>query len=357
MKSATAVAFVLLTGTSGALPNLPAQQPQDGKTAGEVFKNVQVLKRVPADQWFGTMAFIAGSLGVTCDHCHSSSFEIDEGNSAKLKAREMMRMVDEINRNSFKGQALVTCNSCHRGSLKPQATPVPDAENWIKAGRQVATPPAASAILSRYRKSFVLSASDSPLAQSASLDIATYGGKGAANRASMEVTLAGEKAIRLSTRAGETTKSLLMNGEKAWKNEGNGWKMMSRGEESAAFDQARLLAADPVADAEVAGPALEDQVYGQRAFLVPVTSKGRKKWLFFDANTGALLKQRVFFPSFYGDGSVDIDYADYRNFGKITAPTTFQVINAGGSGLTIIHATSRRFNIKLKRSEFDIPGE
>src|SRR5262245_55047841 len=94
-----------------------AQQP---KTAAEEFKNIQVLKRVPADQWFDTMAFIAGSLGVTCDHCHSAKFETDEGNPAKLKAREMMRMVDAINAEHFEGQNVVTCNSCHRGTLKPQ---------------------------------------------------------------------------------------------------------------------------------------------------------------------------------------------------------------------------------------------
>ena len=120
--------------------------------AAEEFKNVQVLKRVPADQWFDTMAFIAGSLGVTCDHCHTSSFELDEGNPAKLKARQMMRMVDEINAGNFGGKNVITCNSCHRGALKPQAAPVPDADHWKKAAEKASTLPPAAELIARYRR-------------------------------------------------------------------------------------------------------------------------------------------------------------------------------------------------------------
>jgi len=130
-------------------PSMLAQVP---KSAGEAFKNVQVLKRVPEDQWFDTMAFIAGSLGTTCDHCHSSEFEKDEGNPNNLKAREMMRMVDAINLNNFGGQVVVTCNTCHRGSIKPQGTPKPDAQHWIQASETAAIPPPALQILTKYRK-------------------------------------------------------------------------------------------------------------------------------------------------------------------------------------------------------------
>src|SRR5947207_8196130 len=81
----TAMAF-LSVSLASTFPQQAAGDEKPVKTAAEAFKNVQVLKRVPADKWFDTMAFIAGSLGVTCDHCHTSSFELDEGNAAKLKA-------------------------------------------------------------------------------------------------------------------------------------------------------------------------------------------------------------------------------------------------------------------------------
>ena len=40
------------------------------KLAEEQFKNIQVLKGVPADQVFRAMQFITSSLGVECEYCH-----------------------------------------------------------------------------------------------------------------------------------------------------------------------------------------------------------------------------------------------------------------------------------------------
>ena len=48
--------------------------------AEEVFKNVQVLKGIPVDEFMGTMGFFSASLGLNCTDCH-----VDEsgGNWAK----------------------------------------------------------------------------------------------------------------------------------------------------------------------------------------------------------------------------------------------------------------------------------
>jgi hypothetical protein len=78
-------------------------------------KNIQVLKDVPADQIPATMSFIAGSLGVTCGHCHTvPAFDKDD-KPAKLRAREMMLMMRKINADNFKGATVVNCATCHQG--------------------------------------------------------------------------------------------------------------------------------------------------------------------------------------------------------------------------------------------------
>lgn len=333
----------LFAATSG----LHSQPP---KTAGEAFKNIQVLKRVPADQWFDTMAFIAGSLGVTCDHCHSSKFETDEGNPAKLKAREMMRMVDAINAEHFGGQKVVTCNSCHRGTLKPQGAPVPNAEHWMKAAETAPPLPPADEILSRYRKSIT-----TVRTQSLSLRIERYGGKGPALLASAEVLLDGNKA-RITNHEGNILTTMIRNGENAWIDEGKGWRMMNRGETFDAFEVAEVLAPDQVGEVESTGAVFEDSSGGLRSFVVPAATKDGKKWFFFDETSGALLRQRLFFSSFYGDGSVDINYADYKNFGDARLPTAIQVVNAGGPGLIVRRVISRRVNIRLATTDFQVPG-
>ena len=46
----------------------------------------------------------------------------------KQIARDMMRMMFAIDKNSFEGNREVTCYSCHRGSLKPEAVPVVESE-------------------------------------------------------------------------------------------------------------------------------------------------------------------------------------------------------------------------------------
>src|SRR5271169_3495998 len=94
------------------------------KKAEEQFKNIQVLKGVPAEQIFPTMQFITASLGVECQFCHvEGAFEKDD-KKTKQTARKMMAMMFAINKDNFEGQREVTCYSCHRGSSKPVGTPV-----------------------------------------------------------------------------------------------------------------------------------------------------------------------------------------------------------------------------------------
>src|SRR5690242_18065146 len=66
--------------TTGAAPSnaAPAATGEDGKTAEQVFKNIQALKGTPAGQLPTAMQFISASLGVQCDFCHvQEAFEKD----------------------------------------------------------------------------------------------------------------------------------------------------------------------------------------------------------------------------------------------------------------------------------------
>ena len=112
----------------GALKAAPRPVQTSGeqppKKAEEQFKNIQVLKGVPADQLFPTMQFITASLGVECDFCHvQGAFDKDD-KKPKAIARKMMEMMFAINKDNFDGHREVTCYSCHRGNAKPMAIPV-----------------------------------------------------------------------------------------------------------------------------------------------------------------------------------------------------------------------------------------
>ena len=122
------------------------------QTAEQRFKNIQVFKGLPATQLEPTMAFISGSLGVKCNHCHvTSSFDKDD-KPTKLTARRMIQMVRDLNKGNFNGQGAVTCFTCHRGKPKPVSVPVAGNNLWAPASPS-ATPealPSAKQILDRY---------------------------------------------------------------------------------------------------------------------------------------------------------------------------------------------------------------
>ena len=94
----------------------------------EAFKNVQVLRGIPVNQFMETMGFFAASLGMNCTDCH---VEESAGNwdryaddtPLKQTARRMVLMENLINRSDFGAMRLVTCYTCHRGVERPEVTP------------------------------------------------------------------------------------------------------------------------------------------------------------------------------------------------------------------------------------------
>src|SRR5436190_9366900 len=107
---------------------IAAQTAQKPLMAEEVFKNVQVLKGIPVNQFMETMGFFAASLGLNCTGCHVAESLQDwskfgDDVARKLMARKMIRMVDTINKTQFGGARVLTCWSCHRGTQIPEVIP------------------------------------------------------------------------------------------------------------------------------------------------------------------------------------------------------------------------------------------
>src|SRR5579864_1018262 len=98
-----------------------------GQTAEEVFKNIQVLKGVPVNEFMGTMGVFSAALGMSCEDCHAANDSKWENYAAdtserKRTARRMVAMMFGINKAYFGGRQVVTCYSCHRGGDRPKAT-------------------------------------------------------------------------------------------------------------------------------------------------------------------------------------------------------------------------------------------
>src|SRR5229473_6655581 len=133
------------------------QSPAAPKLAEEQFKNIQVLKGIPADQVVPSMQFIGASLGVECEYCHVHGAMEKDDKKPKVTARKMINMMMAINKDNFEGHREVTCYSCHRGSTDPVSTPIITdeeprraADEGKKSGEAKVSLPAAEQLLDKY---------------------------------------------------------------------------------------------------------------------------------------------------------------------------------------------------------------
>lgn len=105
----------------------------------ETFRNLQVLpKDITRAQLVPIMRDFAMNLGVRCEHCHLgegndlSKFDFaSDARPAKAVARKMLWLTRTINESLSQSLGApaadagprVTCFTCHRGAVKPLASP------------------------------------------------------------------------------------------------------------------------------------------------------------------------------------------------------------------------------------------
>src|SRR5947208_13528666 len=111
-----AVISLALVGAGAACAQAPKPQMSE-----DVFKNVQVLKGIPVDEFMSTMGIFSAALSMSCEDCHASNdtkwenYALDTS-SRKRMARRMVQMVATINKYNFDVRHMNSCWICHRGS-------------------------------------------------------------------------------------------------------------------------------------------------------------------------------------------------------------------------------------------------
>ncbi len=109
----------------------PAPAQTDDKPAEQVYKNIQVMKGMPASRLMSAMNRLAQSLGVDCSHCHVPDALDKDDKPAKQTARKMFEMVRTI--NATLGANRVSCYTCHRGQPQPASMPPAPANTASKS--------------------------------------------------------------------------------------------------------------------------------------------------------------------------------------------------------------------------------
>jgi len=116
-----------LTGRADAQARNVAA-PAKPRSAGAAFKNVKTatLSQLTVDDFIGVMGVISADLGYDCADCHpgAGSDKVDWviDTPSKITARRMVEMVATIDRANFAGVQRVTCFTCHHGRDVPTTT-------------------------------------------------------------------------------------------------------------------------------------------------------------------------------------------------------------------------------------------
>jgi hypothetical protein len=333
------------------------------KTAVQQFKNIQVLKDIPADQLIPAMQFITASLGVECEFCHvEGAFEKDD-KKPKQTARVMMGMMFTINQDNFDGHREVTCYSCHRGSTDPVATPVVmTAESKLgmnevrksEEGTETKTPtgPNADQLFDRYVKAM--------------------GGEPAIDKITSRVMKGtitfGDRNLPIDIYSKEPDKRVsfthMSDGDSITAFDGHeGWlgmpkrpvrEMYGPDLDAAAMDADLHFAAHLKAmfsEAKVDG---KEKVDGHDAYLVVGSREGKTPLrLYFDEQSGLLVRLIRFGETPLGRLPTQIDYADYRESGGVKIP--FRWTLARPSGLFTIQVTDVKQNVPVDDAKFAKP--
>jgi hypothetical protein len=338
-------------------PGTPSQAA--GKKAEEQFKNIQVLKGVPAEQIFPTMQFITASLGVECDFCHvQGAFEKDDKKN-KQTARKMMEMMIAINADNFDGHRAVTCNTCHRGNAMPQAIPAvmteqANGKDEPKTAEvpEVSTGPTGDQLLDKYVQAVGGSAAIDKVTTRIMKGTIQFGGK------SLPIDIYSKNPDkRISfTHMPEGENVTAFNGHEGWLAMPGGHVRDMHGSDldGASIDADMHLATHLKAmfsDMQTRGT---EKVGDRDAYVVVGHRQGQPPIeLYFDEQTGLLLRLLRFGETALGRMPTQIDYADYRETNGVKIPYRWTL--ARPSGRFTIELTDVKQNVPVDDAKFVHP--
>lgn len=345
------VSFVLAATVTAATAS--AQQ----SSAGATRPKLQVLQALPESQLFSLMNLVADSLGVRCDYCHvqlTPDFTRTPSNIGgwawdrddkpqKQTAREMMRMVIDLNAGRFKGASRVTCHTCHRGSLHPERTPP------LPPPPRSATTPAAVPLPSvdRVWASYVNAVGPVESAAAGTGTIMSgWDDRPEGRYGKVEIAVAGPERYRVTLSTGDGTVSQGLDGDVGWAAINDRVQRLSGSD----LDRLRRIARRyrPVrerpANLQVVGVErfADRDVYVARARVDAIATQT----LYFDAVTGLLRREMTTIETMLLPLQEQIDYDDYRDVGGVQLP--FRVQTSDGAP----YSTGTRTFLQIRR---DVP--
>ena len=369
--AAAGACFVILVAAVGLRAGASAQAGQTGPEAplmsDAVFKNVQVLKGIPVDEFMDTMGMFAASLGYDCVSCHSGDIYTDRGAFAETtpliqRARQMIVMMNTINKNYFGGQPRVSCFTCHNAKNRPEDIPnlalqygeVVDDPNSMRIFPDDRT--TVDAVFNKYAQA--LGGAQRLASMTGFVARGMYEGfNTGGNQFPIEIVAKApnQRAQVVRTPEGDAIKTF--DGRAAWAAEG--WRplpllMLTGGNlEAARLETMQLFPANirpAFSQWQVSGTTIDGNavtlLQGQNAGQLPVN-------FYFDS-AGLLVRIVRWNRTAVGTVPMQFEYADYRDVAGVKMP--FRMVLTWTDGQNTIELTDIQPNAALDASRFARPA-
>ena len=373
-KEKTAPGAAVPLSASHALMQAGGQAGSQGLMSDQIFKNVQVLKGIPIDDFMGTMGIMSAALSFCCNECHTGAgtdkvvWESDT--PRKVTARRMVTMVATINQANFGGRQVVTCWTCHRGRDRPVTTPALDTvygmpivepdDIQVRAEGGV---PTVNQIIDKYLQAIGgpqrLAGVTSYSATAASVGFGGFGGGG---QVEIFAKAPDQRATYIhfaDPERGDSTRTY--NGRTGWI--ATPLTVVRKYPLSGAeLDGAKL-------DAQMGFPGQIRQVLTGLRVVLPATIDEKEVWvvqgngprgvvatLYFDKDSGLLVRSVRFGNSPIGRVPTQVDYADYREVGRSGIKIPFRWIFAWLDGRDTFELKEVQLNVAIDASKFGEPN-
>jgi hypothetical protein len=354
------------------LPSPPAA-PAKPVLAEDVFKNLQVIKGIPVNQFMATMGFFTASLGADCTFCHVNESngnwaKYADDNARKRTARRMVTMVTGINKDNFGGRQVVTCYTCHRGGNRPLVTaslarlygggPLDEESDDVILAAKGAV--SADAILDQYIKALGGAA---PLAKLTSFAAkGSYSGYGDPDKRPVDVYARAPRQRATIVHGSDGDSSTICGNGGAWL----AAPITERPVTVQALTGGDLEAAR--LEAELTFPGRIKQTFTTWRVGLPTTIDDRDVQVvqgsgtgqgmatfYFDKESGLLVRLVRYADSVVGRIPMQTDYSDYREVAGVKLP--FKWMYTWLDGRFTIELTDLRPNVAIPPSRFAKPAE
>lgn len=387
--AATGIAAVALISAGLAVAQPAA--PDKPLLAEQVFKNIQVLKGIPVDDFMETMGIMTAALQFDCSDCHANAgtdrVDWAADTPRKRTARRMVAMVATINKDNFGGRQMVTCWTCHRNRDRPLVTPTMEAiytTPSLEPDDVIVSPPglpAPSSILDKYIEASGgaqrLAGLTSFVGKGTSVGFGGFGGGGDVE---IDAKVPDQRAtiilFKAETGRGDQIRSY--NGRTGWvRTPLNvlGEFQLSGGDlDGARFDAqlsfpgqikqilTNLKTGPPTSIMDLPGPSSQtslqqDLALGQSHECDVVQGTGPRGLLvtlYFDRQNGLLLRELRYGNSPIGRVPTQIDYGNYRDVNGIKLP--FRITYAWLDGRDSIELTDIKTNVPIDEAKFGRPA-